>query len=164
MDEEPARVAVTDMKHPTKADIERVLTAALMGKIPVEGAATFIRQAAVAPIRFLEALREIASGSAKVSQRAIDVIFRTIPVLETLAEKATTEEERREIREQVIHLINQATHVAQEQQAFGWRLAKMAGGVVLVTVAAAVYMFSKGAAGREVMQAGEKLLKGLPKA
>lgn len=150
---------VSNVSSPTPADVRRWFVESLRGSLDADLVATFIRQAAIAPNLCLASLRDAASSSADVSAKTIDIIQRSLPLLEAALAAADTPLEREKVIERVLSVVREARAEAKEHRALLTRVVVSAASVAVVAVGALAVVMSQGRS-KGVLHAGEKLLRG----
>lgn len=154
-------LAKQGLATPTKAEpthVREVFKQALQGAIDPAVAAAFVDHLGLGPRACIQALRSATEDGVAVSEKTTSIIEKALPILQAALDAATTAEERAQVREQVLLLVEQARAESSDNRRFLMKMGGVAAGVAVVAMGAALFVVTRGRAGA-LAQVGWRLAR-----
>ncbi len=146
---------------PTEAEpaqLREVFKHALQGAIDPAVATAFVDHLGIGPRACIQALRSATQDGVAVSEKTFSIIEKALPILQAALDAATTVEERAQVREQVLLLVEQARAESSDNRRFLLKMGGVAAGVAVVALGAALFVVTRGRAGT-LAQVGWRLAR-----
>lgn len=156
------KIGVSDPKNPSRADLEVYLKSLLLDKkISIDESKNFLKNNADVTSNFLDALKSVASGLDKTSQQTIDLINNAISIIGKQLDRELSERERISINKCIFKLVNMAYEVDKRSRISGKQILFIAGGLVVLTLGATVFIITRGRNPQIFMQGANIVARGI---
>lgn len=156
--QELAKHGISAPRQADTAQVREVFKHVLQGAIDPAVAAAFVDQLGIGPRACIQALRSATEDGVAVSEKTSSIIEKALPILQAALDAAATAEERAQVREQVLLLVEQARAESSDNRRFLMKMGGVAAGVAVVALGAALFVVTRGRAGA-LAQAGWRLAR-----
>jgi hypothetical protein len=157
------KLGVKNVDNPSSQDIKIILNSYLKDKkLSIGAFNTYVNTISPTLKIIFEGLKQFVESDEKISDKTITIINHAITILGDELKKELNENERAEIRYQIITLVNDARKESDEHRSIIKASLTIAGGAIIVIAGVTVLIATRGKGASTIVKGAGMIARALP--